>query len=226
MSAKTQVAPTPASLAAYHAAMASLTEADERLKATQQRITTLTARIAEIDLESARLESERNRAFAHGDLEQASGVGRSFAANRSEREDAVAEAKALTAALDGLWVSVLDAEQAADRAHSAVFNTIAQSERAALVKDIQTTAIRAWRADLASGSMISFVDWWKALGGDVGMGDAQNLSVDVGLPIAEPPPASSLIPGNARRSSPRRADIAEMRDRIAAEAADTARKAA
>jgi hypothetical protein len=226
MSPKT---PTPktAGPTAYDAAVARLTEADERCRSAQSRIADLDAKIADLDAAATRLEAERGRAFANGDLETAASTGKGFSENRLARSDAVIEGKALRASMDELWIAVLEAEEAAGNAHIALFNSIHDTERPALVSHLQMAAARLWRAHYAAGNHISFRDWWANLGNDVDLGYDAILAADVRLPVPEIIPRSSLLPGLPRRGDSRRYEIRnliELRD--AARTADMARQAA
>ncbi|MBN8474408.1 hypothetical protein [Sulfuritalea sp.] len=220
------ITPKSPSVADFDAALARLAAADGVVLSTRERITALEARIAELDVAAGHLETERGRAYASGELDQAVNLGKQYAANRAEHGDAVAAVKAMHASTDDLMIAVLDAEDEAERLHGAVMHAFAAQERAALVAYLKPALSRAWRAHYAAGNSISFGSWCHDLTDELDGGHEAVFAADVKLPIQELCPRSGLIPGNPRNGDQRRADLNALREKKrAASGADLAQAA-
>lgn len=222
--------PTPPktpSVTDFNGAMARLDAADRAVITCRERIAALEARAAELDVVAIQLEHSRGKAYSSGELEDAAAIGKRYAANRAEWADAHTEIKARNLGMDGLMVAVLDAEDAADSLHGTIMEALYKQERAALIPSLKPALARAWRIYYAAGNEISFDAWCSDLIREIDDGYEAILALDVGLPISEVVPRSSLLPGNPRRGDQRRADLRAVREKLrAAGGVDLAQQAA
>lgn len=205
-----------ADVQAFEAACAALTEAESALRRAQELACELEAKADQLDREAAELDQQRGRALARGKMDDARKIGQKWEGAHDGAKAARAEASALRTAIENLEIALLDAEEAAQRAHRLVLIELHDRELAALIDDIRPRTLRLYRAHVARGGNRTFGDWIGDIVRDCDPGSRVfHEPLAEPLPVPEDRPDSELLGfGRARRSAI--ADRREARQQRAA----------